>query len=174
MSRRFGVTWLVLGTRLALAIAAAAALILTMACVAARVDGVSMAPTLDNADRLFVDMLSYEWTSPRQGDIVVLTYPRERRKMVVKRLIAREGDIVEIAEGQVLINGSRVNDDYVPDAFRSHDNWGPTRIPRGYYFVLGDHRNQSADSRHFGMVAKRDIRGRISVRWWPLRSMRTF
>ena len=153
---------------------AAIFLLTTAGCVSGRVDGVSMAPTLDNADRLFVDMLSYEWTSPRHNDIVALTCPLERQKMVVKRVIATEGDTVEIAAGRVYVNGRQIDDDYVSDAFRSRDNWGPQRIPAGRYFVLGDHRNRSTDSRHWGVVAKRDIRGRISVRWWPWRSMRTF
>ena len=150
------------------------ALIAATGCVSARVDGVSMTPTLDNADRLFVDMLSYEWTPPRPNDIVAVAYPRQRGRMVVKRVIAAEGDTVQIAAGRVFVNGRRINDDYVPEGFRSRDDWGPERIPRGSYFVLGDHRNRSTDSRHWGVVAKRDIRGRISVRWWPWRSMRTF
>jgi len=70
--------------------------------------------------------------------------------------------------------GQALKDDYVPAEFRSHDNWGPQVIPEGYYFVMGDHRNNSSDSRHWGLVPKKYIVGKVKVRWWPIQGVRIF
>lgn len=151
-----------------------ATLIVTFGFQVARVDGMSMAPTLEDHDRLIVDKLVYELGDPRPGDIVMLYYPLNPEKMFVKRVIAKEGDTVRIVDGHVYINGQPLHDDYVPAAFRSHDDWGPQVIPQGYYFVMGDHRNNSSDSRHWGMVPKKYIVGKVKVRWWPLQDARIF
>jgi signal peptidase I len=133
-----------------------------------------MAPTLEDQDRLVVDKFAYELNDPRAGDIVMLYYPRDPEKFFVKRVIAAEGDKVRIADGRVTINDRPFDDSYVPAEFRSHDNWGPAIVPPGYYFVMGDHRNRSSDSRHWGMVPRRYIRGRITARLWPLNGIRVF
>jgi len=151
-----------------------ATLIVTFGFQVARVDGLSMAPTLEDHDRLIVNKLVYELGNPRPGDIVMLYYPVNPDKMFVKRVIASEGDVVRIVDGHVYVNDSPLHDDYVPEEFRSHDDWGPTVIQQGYYFVMGDHRNNSSDSRHWGQVPKRYIVGKVKVRWWPLQDARIF
>ena len=151
-----------------------ATLIVTFGFQVARVDGLSMAPTLEDHDRLIVNKLVYELGDPRPGDIVMLYYPLNPEKMFVKRVIAREGDTVRIVDGRVDVNGVPLHDDYVPAEFRSHDDWGPQAIQQGYYFVMGDHRNNSSDSRHWGPVPKRYIVGKVKVRWWPLQDARIF
>jgi signal peptidase I len=151
-----------------------ATLIVTFGFQVARVDGLSMAPTLEDHDRLIVNKLVYELGEPRPGDIVMLYYPLNPEKMFVKRVIAREGDTVRIVDGRVYVNDVPLHDDYVPAEFRSHDDWGPQVIQQGYYFVMGDHRNNSSDSRHWGPVPKKYIVGKVKVRWWPLGEAKIF
>ena len=151
-----------------------ATLIVTFGFQVARVDGLSMAPTLEDHDRLIVNKLVYELGEPRPGDIVMLYYPLNPEKMFVKRVIAREGDTVRIVDGRVYVNDVPLHDEYVPAEFRSHDDWGPQVIQQGYYFVMGDHRNNSSDSRHWGPVPKKYIVGKVKVRWWPLQDARIF
>jgi signal peptidase I len=151
-----------------------ATLIVTFGFQVARVDGLSMAPTLEDHDRLIVNKLVYTIGNPRPGDIVMLYYPLNPDKMFVKRVIASEGDVVRIVDGHVYVNDVPLHDEYVPEEFRSHDDWGPTVIQQGYYFVMGDHRNNSSDSRHWGQVPKKYIVGKVKVRWWPLQDARIF
>jgi signal peptidase I len=151
-----------------------ATLIVTFGFQVARVDGLSMAPTLEDRDRLIVNKLVYELGEPRPGDIVMLYYPLNPEKMFVKRVIAKEGDTVRIVDGHVYVNDIPLRDDYVPAEFRSHDDWGPQVVQQGYYFVMGDHRNNSSDSRHWGPVPKKYIVGKVKVRWWPLQDARIF
>ena len=151
-----------------------ATLIVTFGFQVARVEGLSMAPTLDDQDRLIVNKLVYRLSSPRRSDIVMLYYPLNPDKSFVKRVIAEEGDQVRIVDGRVYVNDVPLPDDYVPEEYRSHDDWGPQVIPEGYYFVMGDHRNNSSDSRHWGMVPKKYIIGRVQLRWWPIPHARVF
>jgi signal peptidase I len=151
-----------------------ATVIVTFGFQVARVDGLSMSPTLEDHDRLIVNKLVYELGDPRPGDIVMLYYPLNPDKMFVKRIIAKEGDSVRIVDGRVFVNDVPLHDEYVPTEFRSHDDWGPKVIDQGYYFVLGDHRNNSSDSRHWGSVPKKYIVGKVKVRWWPIHDARIF
>ncbi len=151
-----------------------AIIIVTFGFQVARVEGQSMAPTLADQDRLIVDKLIYRFESPRRGDIVMLYYPVNPEKSFVKRVIAEEGDRVQIIDGRVYVNDVPMNDDYVAAEFRSHDDYGPRVIDEGYYFVMGDHRNNSSDSRHWGFVPKKYIIGKVQVRWWPLQNARVF
>lgn len=151
-----------------------AALIVTFVGQVARVDGFSMQPTLEDQDRLIVDKLSYIIGSPRPGDVVMLRYPAEPGTMYVKRVIAKPGDRVESVNGTVFVNGVAVPDDYVAPQFRSHDDFGPETIKPGYYFVMGDHRNDSSDSRVFGQVPEKYIVGKVKLRWWPLDEAKVF
>ena len=165
---------IVAGLKTLVSAAVYATLIVTFGFQVARVDGLSMAPTLEDHDRLIVNKLVYELGEPRPGDIVMLYYPLNPEKMFVKRVIAKEGDAVRIVDGHVYVNDIPLHDDYVPAEFRSHDDWGPQVVQQGYYFVMGDHRNNSSDSRHWGPVPKKYIVGKVKVRWWPLQDARIF
>jgi len=165
---------IVAGLQTLVSAAVYATLIVTFGFQVARVDGLSMAPTLEDHDRLIVNKLVYEIGDPRPGDIVMLYYPLNPEKMFVKRVIAKEGDMVRIVDGRVYVNDIPLRDDYVPAEFRSHDDWGPQAVQQGYYFVMGDHRNNSSDSRHWGPVPKKYIVGKVKVRWWPLQDARIF
>jgi signal peptidase I len=151
-----------------------ATLIVTFLFQVARMEGHSMAPTLANQDRLIVNKLAYRLGEPHVGDIVMLYYPLAPEKSFVKRVLAAEGDHVRIVDGKVYRNDVLVDDSFVPPAFRSHDDWGPQVIPQGYYFVMGDHRNNSSDSRHWGFVPKKYIIGKVKLRWLPLSHARIF
>jgi signal peptidase I len=145
-----------------------ATLIVTFGFQVARVEGSSMQPTLENNDRLIVNKLAYRIGDPKIGDIVMLYSPLEPDKALVKRVIAQAGDRVRIVDGRVYRNDVRLDDGFVAAQFRSHDDWGPQIVPEGYYFVMGDHRNNSSDSRSWGYVPKRYITGKVQLRWWPL------
>jgi signal peptidase I len=151
-----------------------ATLIVTFGFQVARVEGQSMAPTLEDQDRLIVNKLAYRIDDPRKGDIVMLYYPINPDKSFVKRVIAEEGDEVRIVDGQVYVNDVPMADDFVPPEYRSHDDFGPMRVRDGYYFVMGDHRNNSSDSRHWGEVPKKYIIGKVQLRWWPIPTARVF
>jgi len=133
----------------------------------ARVEGAAMSPTLNDKDRLIVDKTAYRRGTPRRGDVVMLYYPLNPDRTFVKRVIAEEGDQIRIVDGHVYTNDVPVNDEHVPTEFRSHDDYGPQVVPQGYYFVMGDHRSNSSDSRHWGFVPRKYIIGKVVYRWWP-------
>lgn len=151
-----------------------ATLIVTFGFQVARVEGQSMAPTLADQDRLIVNKFIYRISEPRRGDIVMLYYPLNPDKSFVKRVIAEEGDQVRIVDGRVFVNEVPLADAYVPPEYRGHDDYVPQVVPEGYYFVMGDHRNNSSDSRHWGPVPKKYIIGKVQLRWWPLPKARLF
>jgi signal peptidase I len=151
-----------------------ATLIVTFGFQVARVEGMSMAPTLQDQDRLIVNKLAYRIGYPKVGDIVMLYYPLKPEKSFVKRIIAEEGDQVRIVGGRVFRNDVPLDDSFVPPDYRSHDDWGPRVIDEGYYFVMGDHRNNSSDSRHWGLVPKKYIIGKVQLRWWPMGHAKVF
>lgn len=151
-----------------------ATLIVTFGFQVARVEGQSMAPTLEDQDRLIVNKLHYRLDAPVIGDIVMLYYPRDPDKSFVKRVIGEPGDTIRVENGRVFRNDVPMKDDFIADEYRSHDDWGPEVIPEGYYFVMGDHRNNSSDSRTWGFVPKKYIIGKVQLRWWPLKQARMF
>lgn len=153
-----------------------ATLIVTFGFQIARVEGHSMAPTLEDQDRLIVNKLEYRLPnhSPRVGDIVMLLYPTNPDMSFVKRVIGEPGDTIRSVNGTVYRNDVPLPDDFIPNEYKMYDTWGPEVVPEGYYFVMGDHRNNSSDSRTWGFVPKKYIMGRVQVRWWPLSQAKIF
>ena len=151
-----------------------ATLLITFVFQIARVEGTSMAPTLQDQDRLVVNKLAYRLHDPQVGDIVMLLYPLDPDKTYVKRVIAKEGDQLQIRDGRVFRNGVALDDAFVPPDYRGHDDWGPEIVPEGSYFVMGDHRTHSSDSRHWRYVPKKYIVGKVQLRWWPMGQARAF
>jgi signal peptidase I len=151
-----------------------ATLIVTFGFQVARVEGLSMIPTLEDQDRLIVNKLAYRMGDPQVGDVVMLYYPEDPDKSFVKRVVAEEGDTIRSENGRVYRNDVLLNDDFIPEEYRSYDSWGPYVVKKGYYFVMGDHRNNSSDSRVWGEVPKKYIIGKVQIRWWPLNHARIF
>ena len=149
-----------------------ATFIVTFLYQVARVEGQAMAPTLADQERLVINKWVYRRTKPRAGEIVMFYYPLNPGKSFVKRVIAEEGDRVRILDGKVYRNDIVLDDSFIPAEYRSHEAWGPQVIPQGYYFVMGDHRNNSSDSRHWGFVPERYIIGKVQLCWWPIRHAR--
>jgi signal peptidase I len=133
----------------------------------ARIEGQAMSPTLNDQDRLLVEKWSYRTRDPRRGEIVVLLYPLNPAKTFVKRVVAEEGDHIRIVSGRVVLNDVPIEEPFVAADARSAEDFGPVVVPQGYGFVMGDRRNNSADSRHWGFVPKKYILGRVVYRWWP-------
>jgi len=152
-----------------------ATLIVTFGFQVARVEGQSMVPTLEDQDRLIVNKLAYRLHDPQVGDIVMLYYPEDPDKSFVKRIIGEEDDTLRSVNGRVYRNEVPFPDDFIPEQYRSAgDTWGPEIVRRGQYYVMGDHRNNSSDSRTWGQVPKRYIIGKVQIRWWPLNHARIF
>src|SRR5579862_4349668 len=145
-----------------------ATLIVTFGFQVARVEGQSMAPTLEDQDRLIVNKLAYQIGDPQIGDVVMLYYPVDPSKSFVKRVVGEPNDTLRSVDGRVYRNDVPLPDDFIPEEYRSHDTWGPRVVPEGYYFVMGDHRNNSSDSRSWDYVPKKYIIGKVQIRWWPV------
>ena len=151
-----------------------ATLIVTFGFQVARVEGQSMAPTLEDQDRLIVNKLAYQLHDPRVGDIVMLLYPDDPDKSFVKRVIGEPYDTIRSVDGRIYRNDVPLPDEFIPEEFRDHLTWGPEVVPQARYFVMGDHRNNSSDSRTWGFVPKKYIIGKVQLRWWPLDQARIF
>lgn len=136
----------------------------TFVGVVARNDGHAMAPTIEAGDLVVVNKLAYRLGSPRRDDVVVHLYPVNPSKRFVKRVIGEQGDTVRIAKGTVFVNDAPRDDSRLPPEYRSHEDWGPQVVPEGYCFVMGDHRNDSSDSRHWGFVPVKYVIGRVAFR----------
>jgi signal peptidase I len=141
--------------------------VLLMTCVtflvqSARIEGQAMSPTLKDQERVFVNKLVYRTHDPWADDIVMFYYPVDPDKSFVKRIVGLPNDTLRSQDGHVYRNEILVPDAFIPAEYRSHDTWGPMVVPPGQYFVMGDHRNNSSDSRSWGFVPKRYIVGRIA------------
>jgi signal peptidase I len=135
-----------------------------------QVDGNSMVPTLNHRDRLLINKLQYFIYKPGKGDIVVFQYPYDKTYYFIKRVIATEGDTVEIKDGQVIINGIVCEESYILE--KTADDFEKKFVPKDTIFVLGDNRNNSKDSRYIdiGVVPLKLVKGKAIMRVWPLRS----
>jgi signal peptidase I len=138
-----------------------------------KVEGTSMMPTLTDQERIFINKFTYHFGlgEIRRGDMVVFWFPLDQSKSYIKRVIGVPGDAVSIEAGQVFVNGQALNEPYVPDEFRDRVSWEPRMVPAGEYFVLGDHRSSSSDSRTWGFVKREAIYGKAVFVYWPLAKM---
>lgn len=133
-----------------------------------KVEGTSMQPRLSDQERIFVNKFVYRISDIERGDVVVFWYPRDRGKSFIKRIVGLPGERVEIREGVVYIDGRALDEPYVPDDFRDAMSIPTKVIAPNSYFVLGDHRNSSNDSRHWGTVPVENICGKALLRYWPV------
>ncbi len=133
-----------------------------------KVEGTSMAPLLSDQERIFINKFVYRFEPIQRGDVVVFWYPLDRSKSFIKRVIGLPGETVEIRQGVVYVNGKAVAEPYVPQKYEDLSDFGPVRVPKDSYFVMGDHRVSSNDSRVFGPVASRYIYGRAVFAYWPV------
>jgi len=141
-----------------------------------KVEGTSMMPGLTDQERIFINKFTYRFGlgSIQRGDTVVFWYPDDQTKSYIKRIIGLPGDRVRIEAGQVYVNGQKLVEDYVPDEFRDNTSWNNGKeqvVPPAKYFVLGDHRSSSSDSRMWGYVPRENIYGRAVFVYWPLDKM---
>lgn len=133
-----------------------------------KVEGTSMQPELLDQERIFVNKFVYHFEEIHRGDIVVFWYPKDPIKSFIKRVLGVPGDVVSIREGQVYINGQLVEERYVPRGYQDVDSYPAVRVREGHYYVLGDHRNASNDSRSWGLVPRKYIYGKAVFRYWPV------
>jgi signal peptidase I len=145
-----------------------AAVIIVFLYQPVKVEGTSMSPLLTDQERIFINKFVYRFEPIQRGDIVVFWYPMDRSKSFIKRVVALSGDTVEIEQGRVLVNNKVLDEPYVPAQFADRSSMAPTRIPEGAFFVLGDHRNSSNDSRVFGSVPGHFIYGKAVFVYWPV------
>jgi signal peptidase I len=141
-----------------------------------KVEGTSMMPTLTDQERIFINKFTYRFGlgSIERGDTVVFWYPQDPSKSYIKRVIGTPGDRVRVDNGQVYVNGQSLAESYVPSENRDYTSWRDGQeqvVPDGKYFVLGDHRNQSSDSRMWGYVPRENIYGKAVFVYWPLDKM---
>jgi signal peptidase I len=136
-----------------------------------KVEGVSMMPGLEDQERIFVNKFVYRWEPIQRGDIIVFRYPRDTSKSYIKRVIGVAGDRVRILNGQVYVNGEALDEDYVPSDYADARSYPELVVPRNTYFVLGDHRTMSSDSREFGPVNDRFIYGKAVFGYWPMEKL---
>jgi signal peptidase I len=132
-----------------------------------RVEGTSMVPMLQDQDRLFINKLAYHVGEVHPGDVVVFHYPRDLTKSYIKRVIALPGDQLRIEHGRVYVNSKLLPEPYVPARYTDERSQPEMTVPDGEYFVMGDHRSISSDSRDFGPVERSLIYGKASFVYWP-------
>ena len=138
-----------------------------------KVEGTSMMPALVDQERIFINKFIYRLGigDIQRGDMVVFWYPNDTSKSYIKRVIGVPGDRIEINDGVVKVNGRRLLETYVPEEYRDHSSINPVVVPDDQFFVLGDHRSSSHDSRSWGPVPRRYIYGKAVFVYWPLAKM---
>jgi len=149
--------------------AAASVLIITFLYQPVRVEGTSMLPRLEDRDRLFINKFVYRFSAIEHSDVVVFHYPRDPEKSYIKRVIALPGDRLRIDHGRVVLNGKTLKEVYVPEEYRDTRSMAEMIVPDDTYFMMGDHRSISSDSREFGPVERSLIYGKAVFVYWPAR-----
>jgi len=136
-----------------------------------QVEGTSMMPHLENHERIFINKFLYRFRPIERGEVVVFRYPLDPSKSYIKRVIGLPGDEVSIRAGRVLVNGQPLSEPYVPSTYLDDQSYPPVRVEPNHYFVLGDHRSSSNDSRVWGTVDRQYIYGKAVLVYWPLSQM---
>ncbi len=142
--------------------------LITFVAQAFRVQGTSMLPLLEDGERIVVNKFLYRFHEIRRGDVVVFWYPKDPSVSFIKRVVGVPRDTVELRKGVLLVNGRPVEEKYVRPQFNDDESQEPFTVGQGYYYVLGDHRNSSNDSRNWGEVPEKYIYGKAVFRFWPL------
>jgi signal peptidase I len=142
--------------------------LITFVAQAFRVQGTSMLPLLQDSERIIVNKFVYRFHPIERGDVVVFWYPRDPSLSFIKRVIGLPGDTVELRNGALYVNGRLTVESYLKPQFRDDETRPPVQISKGHYYVLGDHRNSSNDSRNWGEVPEKYIYGKAFFRFWPL------
>ena len=169
--RRSGRRALAVWVRDILVSLAVAFFVITFLYQPVRVEGTSMLPRLHDQDRIFINKFVYHFENISRGDVVVFYYPRDPEKSYIKRVIALPGDSIFIDHGRVWINGQPMDEPYVPRRYRDTRSMGEMTVPTDEYFVMGDHRSISSDSRDFGPVDRELIYGKATFIYWPADNM---
>lgn len=140
-----------------------------------KVEGTSMMPSLFDQERLFINQFSYKFGfgNIKRGDTVVFWYPEDPTKSYIKRVIGLPGDTIAVEDGFVIVNGKKLVENYVPPEYRDDRSYSERIVPQNQYFVLGDHRVSSNDSRAWGFVPKNYIYGKAVFVFWPLERIGT-
>ncbi|HKV06175.1 MAG TPA: signal peptidase I [Candidatus Acidoferrales bacterium] len=133
-----------------------------------KVEGTSMNPLLSDQERIFINKFVYRFEPIERGDVVVFWYPLDRSKSFIKRVVGLPGESIEIRAGHVYVNGQELLDQYVPSSYLDGSTFAPRRIPQDEFFVMGDHRDSSNDSRVFGPVPRHYIYGKAVFAYWPV------
>jgi len=128
-----------------------------------RIEGSSMLPTLKEGEYIIIDQLSYYLDEPKRGEIIVLDFPNDRSRRFIKRIVGLPGDHIEIGDGSVMINGVELDEPYINNSPNYDGNWD---VPEDQYFVLGDNRNNSHDSKNWEYLPRDDIVGRAWIIYW--------
>jgi signal peptidase I len=136
-----------------------------------QVEGTSMMPRLENHERIFINKFLYRFRPIERGDVVVFRYPLDPSKSYIKRVIGLPGDEVSIHDGHVRVNGTLLSEPYVPSGYLDDQSYPLVRVEADHYFVLGDHRSSSNDSRVWGTVDRQYIYGKAVLVYWPLSQM---
>ncbi len=142
--------------------------LITFVAQAFRVQGTSMLPLLQDSERIIVNKFVYRFHPIERGDVVVFWYPRDPSVSFIKRVIGLPGDTVELRNGALYVNGRLTVESYLRPQFRDDETRPPVQVGKGHYYVLGDHRNSSNDSRNWGEVPEKYIYGKAFFRFWPL------
>lgn len=132
------------------------------------VEGPSMEPTLHTFERVFVNKLVYRFRAPEPGEIIVLQDPARPQRELIKRVIALEGETIEIKQGIVYVNGQALKEPFINTAIKSNTSMEPLQVPADHVFVMGDNRGMSFDSRNIGPIAVSKIDGKAFFMFWPM------
>jgi signal peptidase I len=133
-----------------------------------KVEGTSMAPLLSDQERIFINKFVYRFEPIERGDVIVFWYPLDRSKSFIKRVIGLPGETIELRGGRLYVDGKERPEIYIPASYLDGSSYGPLTVPSEQYFVMGDHRDSSNDSRMFGPVGRPYIYGKAVFAYWPV------